>query len=33
MHHKTMAVIVAMGQIFTVIVTTSAAAVMVRTIY
>jgi len=34
-HQKTMAVIVAMGWIFTVIVTTSAAAaaVVVRTIY
>jgi len=32
-HQKTMAVIVAMGWIFTVIVTTSAPAVVVRTIY
>jgi len=33
-HQKTMAVIVAIGQIFTVIVTTSAAAaVVVRAIY
>jgi hypothetical protein len=32
-HQKTMAVIVVIGQIFTVTVTTSAAAVVVRTIY